>query len=389
MRFKLGYRKQAPDVVGPLEAHRYSQPSRGTTNKTLEPHRARREHLEIRFPRVKRNREAMDEGIEENEVEEEYPSKDRIEKNKQYEKRGMMEPIGWRLDPEAMKHRKAAIETKRGYHSAENAQNTRDLIPDGHVTHHAATERSFDWPTSFDGDWGNSITLTINKKEYIYEDDSDIKRLSANDLQRRRDKDGRIRKAETKPRYKKIPSGPPVEVDVFEIAKNPNGTVIGRNRLGDWIGSMVKKTVQPMQYDLVRGRQRVTLEPRFQFTRRFQVRMKAMPKLNGTRPLDHQTSGKMDELSDEEDRAAGNPGSSEDEESDDEGDLFRLSYKECSGTAECSTTKRARKLRARMITEFGDIPSLTVASFVVWHNLSESEIRAEYKVLWGTMNEEV
>jgi hypothetical protein len=86
---------------------------------------------------------------------------------------------------------------------------------------------------------------------------------------------------------------------------------------------------------------------------------------------------------------AGNPGSSEDEESDDEGELFRLSYEECSGTAECSTTKRARKLRARMITEFGDIPSLTVASFVVWHNLSKSEIRAEYKVLWETMNEEV
>ena len=403
MRFKLAYRKRMPDVVRPRDAHRYSQPPRGTTNRTLESYRARHEHLETQFPRRKRKR------IDDTEVEELYNKKEEVEKDKELERIGQMEPIQWRLDDEEVKKWQYEIETGEKYPIAENAQDTKDLIPAEHVPHHASTETSFDWPTSFDADWGNRITLTLNKKEYLYERDSDIEDMKEDDLRKRRDSSGRVRKVDERPRYKKVPDGPPRETEELELARNPDDTVKGRDLNGDWIRGVKKVVDQPMKYELGPRKQRVVEDPRFLFRRRFQVRLKAIPVLNGTRPQDHVRENRTDELSDDEEEDctknnmnypwsgnanphqvadwSGNqeggeaPAKSDpngdDEESDDDGDLFRQSYEECS---ECPTRRRARQMLAALQEELGVYPFLTAEEMIPWlkGGMDYDEIKAEY-----------
>jgi hypothetical protein len=53
---------------------------------------------------------------------------------------------------------------------------------------------------------------------------------------------------------------------------------------------------------------------------------------------------------------AGGDSEDGDEESDDEGDLFRQSYEEFSGTRECPLLKKARALLIRWKQEYGPSP---------------------------------
>jgi hypothetical protein len=117
-----------------------------------------------------------------------------------------------------------------------------------------------------------------------------------------------------------------------------------------------------MIYERVARKKRVPLPPRFQFYREFEVRLKAANGSRGTRHGNLEAKGKMNEVSDDEERDYANenknykwsanetadqvgavggtdengrgkstPGRSNDEdaETDDEGDLFRQSYEEC------------------------------------------------------------
>ena len=424
-RFQLAYRKRMAATIGPAEAHRYSQPSRGTTSEKLPMSQARHEHLEVRFPRQKRKR-GKDTAGDNLTPEERYPPRSEIDEDKRREQLGQMEPIAWQLDGEAVQREKTRIESDGKYKKAQNYQATMDLLPAGHVLHHGSLETSFDWPTSFDGeDGGTQIGLTMNKKEYIYEGDEDVEGMDPKDLEKRRDATGKVRKVEPKPRYKKIPVGKPQLVDEFEHDLNDDGTVVGRDRwTGEWPGRTVKKRVQEMDFESIGRNKRTTLPSRFLMRRRFQVRLIELRALEGTRRGIIEEKNKMDEISDDEQddctknnmnypwsgnanphqvgdwsdsredggaAGTGIPGDDDDEESDDDGDLFKQSYEECSGTTECPKRKRARQIHARMISELGPLPGVTLGSIVEWldENLGEAEIRAEYRGLLDLYNAEV
>jgi hypothetical protein len=150
--------------------------------------------------------------------------------------------------------------------------------------------------------------------------------------------------------------------------------VLGRDRDNKWRGRVVTKTVPRMVYERVRRTKRVPLSPRYQFFREFGVRSKTVTELQGSRRENLKSKRKMNEISDDEEEDctkenqnfewSGNananevgangitnengqgkmmPGgrsNGEDEESDDEGDLFRQSYEECSGTSECPLRRK-------------------------------------------------
>jgi hypothetical protein len=458
-KFRLAYRKEIPTVVAPANSHRYSQPTRGTTNQKQKLYQTRHEHLELRFPRRKRKRSAgliEEDDIEDREVEEDLPSSDSIETIRRHQSGDQMEDIVWQLDPKAVKELKTRAEeealvklhAKEGYwgwytvtnQGVEYAQETRSLLPDGHEVYHSSLATSFDWPTSFDPlGSANQIALTLDKMEYLYESDSNLRHLSTKDKKERRDDSGKTRKVEPKARYNTLSI---VDLDkhvrVFEPELDGYGNVKGRDRDGNWLGEMVKKNVQRMQ--LESGRRRKPLPPKFMFKRRFQVHLKTHKQLKVTRQERHENKGRVDELSDAEDgdrtkvnrnfkwsgpdnrgqvpsgpgdsndekgghdnneidgnmdgngeentRTGGNPGD-EDNESEDEGDLFRQSYQECSGRAECPTRRSAVDIFARLQTEIGIVPSRSVESVIAWlkHGWKEAEIEAEYLNLFELYQE--
>ncbi|KAF1911437.1 hypothetical protein BDU57DRAFT_524555 [Ampelomyces quisqualis] len=367
MRFKLGYRKLIPDVVDPEHAHRYSQPPRDTTASC---HQERRQNLNIQFPRRKRTRPMVN-GVEgdgdenerhsSSEVEEEYSSQSRIEMDERREARGQMEDIVWQIDDDAVRAHVRENDGKQAKSDPEYARPTKTrLLKAQHKTYHASKSSSFDWPTSFDSkDCGNTIALTKNKKEYLYEKGSDVKHLSDAEKARRSDASGRVRKIEKKPRYKMTPDA------------NIKTTNV---RVGKRAYSIIKPG-ETLKFDSD-GRRRVALPPRFMFKRIYHVDLQAVSELGLTRKEQHEAANRMAELSESEDegrlptsdyyRQSGNenPGNigkgpgyddhqdfeqdddagdgfgagggttggeigEEIEESDDEGDLFKQSYEEC------------------------------------------------------------
>jgi hypothetical protein len=323
-RFKLGHRKQIPDAVDPDNAHRYSQSLRGTNSRATSPYQTRSKHLVASFSRRKR-------------------------------KAGQTNETTIQIDEEALKRCKKDDEDRQ------DPSNTRALLPSGHVTYHGSKASSFDWPTSFEADaWGDQITVVESKKNYLYEQDSNIEDLSETERSRRTDATGRVRQIEKKPRYKMIPSKPPRQIEEFVPSRNADGTIKGRDTKGRMIGTTVKKTKDEMVFKLVNG-ERVELPPRFAFERTFRVRVKTASEL-GSRKTILADAGKRNELSDSEDEDhpktsvyyqwSGNanpdrlggaldeemesgvesligsdPGESEDDSEDDQ-DVFRKAYEE-------------------------------------------------------------
>jgi hypothetical protein len=419
-RFKLAYRKQMPEQIDANHAHRYSQPPRGTTNQEDLSQLARHEHLEIRFPRQKRKRGEGSDASVADEVEEGYPSRAEIQKNKQYEATNQMEQIKWRLDEASVKEsvRKNDSRQRDPTLDAEYAEETRKLLPSGHTTYHSSKATSFDWPTSYDSNHqGNNIAITLNRKEYIYEPESDAKKTKKVDIEKRRDEYGRFRKIETKPRYKMVPSSSTKTVRIFEHDRKPDGSVEGRDRYGNWQGRTVPRSINTMKFKRGIRDKREEVLPRFIFKRRFQVRLEEVPELSGTRQTRHKGKNMLDQLSGDEgedctknnkyfqwsgnanpdqatdgsdpdgsigeDTDTGGRSGGEDEKSDDEGDLFKQSYEECSGRGGCPTRRRAGELHARLVDEIGELPFWKEYNTLglVELNHSEGAIRKEYMLM--------
>jgi hypothetical protein len=365
IRCKLGYRKHAPDIVRPEDAHRYSQPPRGTTKRELESYDDRHKYLEICFPRRKRTRTTENGSGEDDEVEEQYPSKVRLAADEELERGGHMEEIIWHLDDEAVKKLKLRkeLEITRKGRKAGDSGTTGTSVPTGHVLHHGSLETSFYWPTAFDSaSQDDALGLTINRKRYLYERESNVRGLNEKDkADRTEEETGRVRKIEEGIRYRKVQSGNRI-VNDFRPDLDSEGNVRGRDRNGKWHGRQVTKTVPRMIYERVARKKRVPLPPRFQFYREFEVRLKAANGSRGTRHGNLEAKGKMNEVSDDEERDytkenknykwsanetadqvdgvggteengqdKSTPGRSNDEDidTDDEGDLFRQSYEEC------------------------------------------------------------
>jgi hypothetical protein len=377
IRFKLGYRKQIPEVVSPEDAHRYSQPPRGTIKRELELYDDRHKHLEVCFPR-RRGRRNVENGSDgDKEVEENYPPKDTFEQDEEAERRDHMDTIAWYLDDKAVNKLKLLKEeeSSRRDSKASEEETTEVLVPVGHVLHHGSLETSFYWPTAFDAaDQDNIIGLTINRKRYLYENVSNVRALNKKEMANRtNEKDGQVKKVEEGTWYHKVQSGTKV-INGFQHDLDSEGNVLGRDRDNKWRGRVVTKTVPRMVYERVRRTKRVPLSPRYQFFREFGVRSKTVTELQGSRRENLKSKRKMNEISDDEEEDctkenrnfewSGNananevgangltnengqgkmmPGgrsNGEDEESDDEGDLFRQSYEECSGTSECPLRRK-------------------------------------------------
>jgi len=392
--FHLGYRKRMPTVVGPEDAHRYTIPTRGTT-----PYPKRLRILEERFPRKKRK------VIDPTEAEEGYRSRSERQKDNELERKGGMTPIVWKIDQTRFEEEKNA---KEGRESADSERDlgavegdnsgkktpakyasdrrTLRLLPKDHLLHHGSAESSFDWPTSFESpDWGNEISRTGRKGVQSYglitysdeDEDSDAQNIKKVRLPRYRKKGDPELTKPHKTRYKKHIVNKPG--GVFMHDQNPDGTVVGRDRDEQWTGHWTDGETETEEFLLDDAGERIP-EDRGIGHNVFQTITTTGAKPKTTRRTRHQNQNVTDQLSEDEDEkqprdpnfklsGTANPdqvgrlnvdGSSsdtgeDDDESGDEGDLFKQSYEECS----CPHRRRAQLLHTRLLAEFGTFASWT------------------------------
>lgn len=410
-KHKLAYRKRMPSTIEPDKAHRYSQPPRGTVNKALDSGKQRSTHLELRFPRRKRV------VLDTSEVEEHYPKKSKLRENDKIGEEGW-ECISFELDDEACKRLQHEKEAKNRKDPL-----TQALRPVDHVLHHGSMDTSFNWPTSFDNpEEGGRIAMTTMRKRYIFENTPCAK--DNNDDRTTDMTDGvcrKLRKIQKAPRYKRA-----VEKKtgiMFYYDSNADGTVVGRDSSGSWMGKWKEGNIEVEKgFETNNKRERIRLPDRYSFQNEFQVHNKGVEDLpnidlqefRANRP---EEGGQGHELSaDEADdyvetnkhfRLSGNnhptevesglgngenvrwssapviDSNSHDSESDDEGDLFTLSYNECSGKTDHYTKTSMENFWNRLGRAFGKFPPLTLEKLVglIEQGTSEEEIEDEY-LIW-------
>jgi hypothetical protein len=394
----LGYRKQIPDVVAPLDAHRYTQPPRGTTPRDTPRYHHRARHLEERFPRNKRLQ------IDRNETEEEYRTKSQRARDITLERAGRMQPITWRIDEEAYATMKDQRETHNGF---TQDPFTLSLLPEDHTTHHGSQETSFNYPTSFDAsEWGNIASVAAQLRDHAYEslsdpdhDASDPKSKKSFLGYKKDDNGDRIKKLDTGPRYKRETHTQETKDFVHSTTTHPRfgPTVAGRNRNGNWIGTLTQGQTPTSRWVYDENQNRIPLPPRYLPRNKFSTLLVKTSYLRETRRQGHSNAGKTHELSEDEDEGCvvsnanfersgnvnpqglgdpwaynrdsgdeegggvGVPGGSDDDESDDEsddeGDVFASSYREGLGDA---ATRRAGLLLEDLQERFGVLASWTV-----------------------------
>jgi hypothetical protein len=399
--FRLGYRKRlAPGtMVDPKSAHRYTQPPRGTI-----PYRKRHRHLDERFPHRKRK------VIDQKEIEEARRSKQERQIDNAQARKGNMEPIHWSVDDDKFQEVRIAEESaERTTVNKEKVlgfamdERTKRLLPRDHQLHHGCKETSFDWPTSFESaSWGNTLLKTgMRSNVIVYEEvtdehdedtDESVNKKKRKRKQYKRDEGGNKILALSRGRYKMHIVKKPGDVFVYETDKD--GTLLGRDREGNWNGTWTKGELKEREFELNADGERIP-SPEKQILRRVYTTTVITPEEPGVtrrgrhEEVDDNTEDRMDQLSEDEgtDREearkastnyklsgnanpaqVGNPtvwsdededidsDGSEDkeEESDDEGDLFKQSYEGCSGRGKCPK-QRARELHAKLVTEIGDI----------------------------------
>lgn len=439
-KFHLGYRKRMPATVGPDGAHRYTQPPRGTTPQVLSRFRKRHGHLEERFPRKRRRVLDLDE------VEEAVREKSARQKDNELERKGQMIPISWETDEDRFRElrlvKESAIRgtansgTTAGDETVEQTADTRTsyasdirtrrLLPKEHRLHHGSTESSFDWPTSFESnDWGNTMSQTDWRKVPSYEvvsysDDENDDEESIKKMRMPRyvkDDKGNMITRTSKGRYKRHNVKKPGKIFVFE--RNADGTVVGRDRKGEWLGEWVDGEVEVEEFVLDAEGQRVPETPKQIDHYVFQTTVVATKKSGSSRRGRHQDEGVTNQLSDDEGeqvrdpnfRLSGNTNpaqvgkptnwrgkdrvesgqensdgalNDENEENDDDGDLFRQSYEQGSGSAESPTRRHAHDVLARLHADVGIIPGRSIETIVIWMEggLTDALVEAEYCSLY-------
>ncbi|KAI4658071.1 uncharacterized protein J4E79_007052 [Alternaria viburni] len=382
---RLGYRKRIPAVVAPQDAHRYSQPPRGTIPQNTPSYQHRHRHLEERFPRRKRRQ------IDINEVEERCRRKAERKLDIRLERTRRMQPITWSIDEKAYEIMKAEKEKEFIINLL-----TTNLLPEDHKTHHGSLETSFNWPTSFDTPV-STILKTTKTRDHVYEPLSDPEHDPSDPKSRKRflgykkDENGeRIKKIDSRPHYQRETIMQ--EGLVFEHQMRADGTVKGRDRNGEWIGDWVPGQIATPVWVYDEDGERIRLPPRYESRNRFSTFLVKESHIRETRRQRHEDAEREYELSDDEDEGCvksnanfsrsgnlnpdllsnpwasnfdsdgegegvGHPGDSDDDESDDDGDLFAESYRECS---ESPATRQARLLLEDLRERFGVLESWTV-----------------------------
>jgi len=382
---RLGYRKRIPAVIAPQDAHRYSQPPRGTTPQNTPSYQHRHRHLEERFPRRKRRQ------IDTNEVEERCRRKAERKLDIRLERAHRMQSITWTIDQKAYEIMKAEKET-------EVIKNplTKTLLPESHQTHHGSLETSFNYPTSFDTPVSTTLKTT-KTQDHVYEPLSDPSPSPFSPKSRNRflgykkDENGqRIKKIDKRPHYQRETTMQ--EGLVFQHQMRADGTVKGRDRNGEWIGDWVPGQIATPVWVYDGDGNRITLPPRYESRNRFSAFLVKESHVRETRRQRQRGAEREYELSDDEDEGCvnsnanfsrsgnvnpeqlgnpwasnldsdgegegvGYPGDRDDDDSDDDGDLFAKSYRECS---ESPATRQARLLLEDMRERFGMLDTWTV-----------------------------
>ncbi|KAG9184913.1 hypothetical protein G6011_11743 [Alternaria panax] len=419
---RLGYRKRIPDVIAPEDAHRYTQPPRGTVPQTPLHNANRHWHLEERFPR--RTRVQIDVG----EVEEVYRSKAERRGDVRLERTGEMKGISWRIDEGVYEKIKSEEEAKSGFSTNPR---TLGLLPKEHKTHHGSRETSFYWPTSFDDPaWGGGVAVTAVKREYAFEEVSD-KEGDLGKLKKRKtdvcyklDENGeRIKKIDNRPRFKRV--GYTQEGRVFQHDMSADGThVAGRDRNDRWTGSFVDGNIFKDRWELDEDESRIPLPPRYVSQTKYATAIVQFSNVRNTRPGRHTSKGITDQLSDDEDEGcvdsnenfawsgnmnpdslgdpwassdkrgdeegADRPGDGDEDESDGDGDVFAESYRACS---KCPKRERARTLLEDLQARYGDVQGMGIQQIMDmqqhedgFQNITDDEIREEYVLVAEDMS---
>jgi hypothetical protein len=410
---RLGYRKRVPHVVAPEDAHRYTQPPRGTTPQALRSYVNHGLHLEERFPRKRRVQ------IDVNEIEEQYRGNTERARDIDLDGADGMKPICWKINEEAYENLRVDTEVKSGFST--NPRTLR-LLPKDHKIHHGSRETTFYWPTSFDSpEWGGDVAVTAVRRGYAYEEISDPKDDPSRSKKKRGksrgykvDEEGEyIRKVEDRPRHKRerrTQQGMEFEHDMLGTG------VAGRDQNDRWIGSYVHGNVSKERWKLDDDDNRIPLPPQYVLQNKFATFIAKGSNIRDTRPERHNNLRITDQLSDNEDdscvdanenfpwsgnmnpeqlgdpwassdesgdeEGADHPGDSDDDESDDDGDLFLISYRECS---KCPKRERARLLLESLHAKYDEVPGWTVEEIMrlqndddEFENLSDEQITENY-----------
>ncbi|KAH6632944.1 hypothetical protein C7974DRAFT_423395 [Boeremia exigua] len=362
-KFGLGNRNSSPKSVTPDVAHRYSQPPRGTTSTKLKAYRIRSEQLKLKFPGADSRIVDLDKLLTTN-----------IQRNPR--------ATEWIIDQDIF-----TLEQEEKDRSYLQSPTTKALLPTGHDLHHGVLETSFDWPTSFDADeWGNVIAVTANKRDYVYEEEEYQTENGKTDRRYKKDGQGRpIRLTETcgyiKEKHKK-------ESEVFIHDLNEDGSVVGRDRGGVWVGRFGTATEIYYKH-VLKNRKKI---PDIRYRSKFQFKIvktkskwkrvtryqRHLQSANGR--LDTNGNTLVDQLSDDEavdciksnlnfcrsgnvqsdsdpQKARpvvidnGSHSSDDDSSGESDEDLFAISYRECSG----SVSDHARILLVKLKYEIGRV----------------------------------
>ncbi|KAH7384612.1 hypothetical protein BKA66DRAFT_569854 [Pyrenochaeta sp. MPI-SDFR-AT-0127] len=416
IKFQLGYRKNMPKLIEPENAHRYSQPSRGTTNTALGNGQQRFVHLELRFPRKRRTVPDVTE-MEEYSPDSEKAMDDQLIENEEWE------PIKWQLDDSSYKALQEVKERK--YRSDPR---TKALLPRDHVLHHGSTETSFDWPTSFDSaEWGNHAAVTAKRKRYIFEEITGEKSASDEGHNDTNDELPRKRKKiDRRPRYSQTIGDKPGPVFIYD--RDKNGTVKFSKQTKEGLGHWEQRMIRQEVFQTNEDGSRIRLPDDHCIQNEFEVhnvRFEDLEDINqqDIRPNKPQEGGEGKELSDDEtqDRVTSNKNfawsgtnnpsqigkaarrtgrsdnlsafgidsDGDESDSDDNGDLFTISYRDGSVAMKSRMSKHASRLLDRLTSELGEFPPLNVEKTLslVKAGTSYEEIEQEY-LIWARLYNE-
>lgn len=411
-KFKVGYRQCMPDSVGPQETRRYTQSIRNNTRMTTQDYLKRKAHLQDRFP-GQRGVDYIPGNIEEIHTNPcariilKYTRPDQLVRN------------------DAQPDTEGFQAVRESYEREQPKSSIASLRENGHVLHHGFTERSRDWPTSYESpDWGNEFAIVGVKHTPVFQEEENQEENSApafTSTQVRyklNQNKNPIPKLETRKRYKLKSTSKPGQV--FQHQMNDDGTVAGRHREKGWPGTVVDGIVTVESFELDEKNQRILLDSspvtRIEYstaivtwgspalTRRERIEQKGLENEHSEDedanfvPLDPNwaRSGNMNPNASEAEGGSGDGAEpnrdgdeaedvpSGDSDSDSDHDRFRQSYRMA------VSTRMAVTLQQSMGQSATQYPHLPLPSIVeaLRRGLSEELLRAEWQAQLDIRNGE-
>ncbi|OAL53756.1 hypothetical protein IQ07DRAFT_503141 [Pyrenochaeta sp. DS3sAY3a] len=404
-KFKLGYRQETPNRVGPQTAHRYSQTVRNSSRMTTPDYLKRKTHLNDRFP-PQRRIPFIPGNVEEIHTDPWFTD---ILK---YAKPNQLVPNDAQPDVKRFQALRESYERKQSKSSIAS------LRENGHVLHHGFTESSWDWPTSYESrDWGNEFAIVGVKRTPVFQEEENQEEENApastsTQVRYKLDQNKNpIPKVDTQKRYKMKSTSKPSQV--FHLQTNNDGTVAGRDRRLRWRGTLGDGVVFVEDFELDEKNQRIPLDSlpiqRIEYstaivtpgspplTRRERLEQQYLQYEHSEDedasfvPLDPNwsRSGNMKINASEVEEGSGGEaedGPSGDSDSDSDRDLFRQSYKKAVSTRKAKALQQSIRQDAEQSEQYPHF-RLSTAVEALTRGLPEELLRAEWQAqldIWNS-----